>query len=380
MANNHYDGTGVLVLKKVTPVIAALFGGYALGNQVTEEGQSYIALISESNTSTWAEVLDDLHVLANSRELDTTALENEGLKSYLRLLAPEFGAQDDPFIQGLDEVDPDSDTELETLFSIAQAFNDGHDLEAIKFEGCWSSDRPRLFEFGGNGEYIGRNFSVARSSTTALTLGSRIDGAINSGALNHAADAIIGQVNELLDGIINPEVRAIVLEKVADHLTNLSEIKATVQVVALHSALPILYKASGNLYKDGRVMVTSAFVDDGVEFMPDVEAGIYLTGSYIVMPDGSELDVVESKEGLILAMAENNAVKDIVADQWVVEVCRTGYGVTEIEVNGRMTQAEAERIALEEAGNIFVNERSSDYSVNSSRILKHVPETSESPL
>jgi hypothetical protein len=42
------------------------------------------------------------------------------------------------------------------LFLIATRFDDGHHLTAIQFEGCWYCSKPRLFEFGGNGCYLGR--------------------------------------------------------------------------------------------------------------------------------------------------------------------------------------------------------------------------------
>jgi len=48
MANNYYEATGVLVLDRVTPVIQALFGAFALDESHPGNGQAYIAQIAET--------------------------------------------------------------------------------------------------------------------------------------------------------------------------------------------------------------------------------------------------------------------------------------------------------------------------------------------
>ena len=63
MANNYYEGTGVLVLDHVTPVIKALFGTFALDESHPGNGQAYIALIAETNDPRWTDVLDGLEEL-----------------------------------------------------------------------------------------------------------------------------------------------------------------------------------------------------------------------------------------------------------------------------------------------------------------------------
>lgn len=52
MANNYYEATGVLVLDRVTPVIQALFGAFALDESHPGNGQAYIAQIAEMLTPT----------------------------------------------------------------------------------------------------------------------------------------------------------------------------------------------------------------------------------------------------------------------------------------------------------------------------------------
>jgi hypothetical protein len=48
MAQNYYDGTGVLVLDKVTPVIRGLFGLFRLDETYPGDGRVYIGVSSFS--------------------------------------------------------------------------------------------------------------------------------------------------------------------------------------------------------------------------------------------------------------------------------------------------------------------------------------------
>ena len=64
MANNYYEATGVLVLDRVTPVIQALFGAFALDESHPGNGQAYIAQIAETTNPQWPDVLDGLEDLA----------------------------------------------------------------------------------------------------------------------------------------------------------------------------------------------------------------------------------------------------------------------------------------------------------------------------
>ena len=60
----------------------------------------------------------------------------------------------------------ENEADLEALFLIASRFDDGHQLTAILFEGCWHCIKPRLFEFGGDACFL----SKEAVSYTHLTL------------------------------------------------------------------------------------------------------------------------------------------------------------------------------------------------------------------
>lgn len=157
MANNYYEATGVLVLDRVTPVIQALFGAFALDESHPGNGQAYIAQIAETTNPQWPDVLDGLEDLATQLGIPMPDDEGLSIPPLLELLAVHFRADEDEELGNLIDRHSFEDTaDLDALFLIATRFDDGHHLTAIQFEGCWYCSKPRLFEFGGNGCYLTR--------------------------------------------------------------------------------------------------------------------------------------------------------------------------------------------------------------------------------
>ncbi len=108
----------------------------------------------------------------------------------------------------IDEFSFEGGAELPVLFDIARCFDDGHGLTAMKIEGCWHCDKPRLFEFGGHGDYYGRHVRMNSRSSTVLNVGESVDEAIEAGDANAAAVGLLKEVEGLLAGISNAHVRA----------------------------------------------------------------------------------------------------------------------------------------------------------------------------
>ena len=101
MANNYYEATGVLVLDRVTPVIQALFGAFALDESHPGNGQAYIAQIAETTRKVTA-LIDDIVKNAppgseNAVAILKTAIANanaayEQLKNTTRQASDTMGA------------------------------------------------------------------------------------------------------------------------------------------------------------------------------------------------------------------------------------------------------------------------------------------------
>lgn len=211
MANNYYDMTGVLVLKEVTPVIKALFGVFELDGNYPGNGQAYIAYISESTSSQWDSVLENLVELAEELGLSLLDDEDESVEACLERLAEHFGASgNEQLVNLIENGDFDNEACVDDLFMIAKAFDDGHGLTAFKTESSWHCSKPRLFEFGGAGNFTGSHVSVEGSSNQICDLGESIEKALSGGDIGEVANILHKQIGGYLAGIYDSSKRDMV--------------------------------------------------------------------------------------------------------------------------------------------------------------------------
>lgn len=219
MSNNYYDATGVLVLDKVTPIIIALFGDFSLDRTHIGPGEVYIAQLSSRDEPQWSHIRDNLCALAPVVLREVSEGEEPTLPSCLRQLSVHFHVTQDSVLNHLIAAhDFDGSADLETLFTIATRFDDGHGLNAIKLEGAWYSDKPRLFEFGGEGLYLSREVTLCTHSTQAGTLGQYLHAALLAGNLEQAANRLAIETLSLLAGIEDRTTRDALRQKLANHL------------------------------------------------------------------------------------------------------------------------------------------------------------------
>jgi hypothetical protein len=224
MANNYYDATGVLVLDQVTPVITALFGRFKLDASYPGNGQAYIAHLAETNDPQWDDVLTDLITVAAQLDLPAPGCDaadredsvgsDDGNDSeptvgaILGLLAGHFGADDNADLLNLIEHAKFEDSiDLDALFLIATCFDDGHNLQEIRLEGCWYCSKPRLFEFGSDGRFMSRELEMSSTSTRAIGLGSALRTFLVDDRINDAAKVLDLEVRRLLAGVTDNEQR-----------------------------------------------------------------------------------------------------------------------------------------------------------------------------
>lgn len=221
MANNYYDGTGLLVLDAVTPIIRALFDGYDLDSDYPGSGDAYIALVAESSSPDWDDIMDNLLDLAKERGIPLDDAQEPTIQTVLRDFASFFGISDDRqarLIQLIERHNFETEADLEELFLIATCFNDGHNLTAIKFEGCWRCDRPRLFEFGGNSTFISRRLNLSVDTSRPLEMFDNLHQALVDDDFPTAAALIVNETTRLLAGIADPEAHAALRKLVAERL------------------------------------------------------------------------------------------------------------------------------------------------------------------
>jgi hypothetical protein len=216
MANNYYDMTGVLVLNIVTPVIKALFGPLELDENHPGNGIVYIANISESTSCSWDSVLENLRELAERLGLSQPEDAEDEIEEYLNVLATHFCAESNTEIANLIEMtDFENDADVDTLFTIALAFDDGHGLKSYKTETSWHCSKPRLFEFGGAGDFRGLHISMGDSSDRTAALGEALDDALTSDETDKAAEILYRKVEGILNGVFDEIKRSAMRSKLS---------------------------------------------------------------------------------------------------------------------------------------------------------------------
>jgi hypothetical protein len=137
----------------------------------------------------------------------------------IEVLAKHFGTDQNPELQNLVEHHQFEDSaDLEALMLIASCFNDGYNLAAIQFEGCWHCSKPRLFEFGGEGCFLSRELSVFSGSRQALDLGLDLRQAILADDLDQAAARIAKETLSLLAGVSEESIRDRLRRRVIEQL------------------------------------------------------------------------------------------------------------------------------------------------------------------
>lgn len=219
MADNYTDMTGVLTLEKVTPVIEALFGPFELDEAYPGKGTVYIANISESTSCSWDCVLDNLRELVEELGLSLPEDADDSVEEHLNVLATHFGADGNTTLANLiDLVDFEDDADLDTLFTIALAFNDGHGLKSYKTETSWHCSRPRLFEFGGAGDFRGLHIAVGDSSDRVTAMGQNLEDALTADDITKAADILQKKIDGILNGVFDESTRASIRSKLSEVL------------------------------------------------------------------------------------------------------------------------------------------------------------------
>lgn len=196
MAHHTTEGTGVLRLTAVTPVIQALFGGYDLDGEHPGAGQAYIRKSTDEGYPTWEGVAGKLTDLAEAEGL---ALGGDAsLKDLVTALASHYG-KDASAVQHLPEPEWEDDAGLDDLFEIARILDDGHGLVSLELKSAFHARSSEISEFGGHGLFIGRGVVAHSRSHTAVGVGQKL----NEAVLAKDIDASVAILREQLAGTLN---------------------------------------------------------------------------------------------------------------------------------------------------------------------------------
>lgn len=220
MADSYYEGTGVLVLQQVTPVIKALFSGFQLDPRYPGNQHVFIAMQSFEGLPEWDNIRQSLLILA--REQNLAGIEvDEPIKSLLAQLGEYFlpkrhgvdisatrEAFDDVVQTLLKGIDFDDTPCLKDLFVLAHLLDDGHGLERIEFEAGITCSKLWLGEFGGDGLFISKVVELRSDSRSIITLGRALLAALRNQDTELAAKHLLNDICDSLNGISCEQQRA----------------------------------------------------------------------------------------------------------------------------------------------------------------------------
>lgn len=220
MADSYYEGTGVLVLQQVTPVIKALFSGFQLDPHYPGNQQAYIAMQSQEETPEWDNICESLVALAHELELAGID-EDVPIERLLVQLSEHFlpkrhaadisaahAAFDNTMQTVLRGIDFDDTPCLKDLFVLAHLLDDGHGLGSIEFEASRTCSRPCLDEFGGDGLFISKEVELHSDSGSAIHLGRALLAALRNQDTELAAKHLLNDICDSLNGISCEQQRA----------------------------------------------------------------------------------------------------------------------------------------------------------------------------
>lgn len=210
MANTYQDMTGVLTLEKATPVIKALFKVFDVKPDFPNAGNAFIKEVAECTDRTWPAVIGNLQALAAENGIQVPEADDEAQagEEVLFALASFYKADDDYDLANyIEQCSFEDNVSISELFFLAKAFDDGHGLKNLQYQGAYHSDKHRLGHFGGYSEFTGAHVTYADSTSTPIDAGSIVEAALDAGDINTAAREVSRQATRFLTGILDHDVR-----------------------------------------------------------------------------------------------------------------------------------------------------------------------------
>ncbi|MPS81697.1 MAG: hypothetical protein E2591_26845 [Achromobacter sp.] len=220
MSNAYSLATCILVVRRCTAVIEALFGSIAQKFETAlptdampcPEGFQMFTFHLEdgdgiSDIEPIHEALRRLHLnYGLSRTSDDLPAEDA-----LRGLCAHFELPDHPVIAALEAEMQNGQVNIETLGQLAEALDDGHDLWSLSVqEGYWA-DRPTEGNFGGFAQYRGSHFAGAFGTSSSLAAARDLQTMLSQADISAAAKVVSVRVRGILAAIRQKNQRAAVL-------------------------------------------------------------------------------------------------------------------------------------------------------------------------
>lgn len=205
---NVYDRVGFVTFEKATPILYALFGAFVLEDATPSEACLEIGFVHWTPQPTWYDIYLRLRGLVVGFSLVAKDDCNEELRLLLCFLATKYGYEFESEVYDfIANCDFEHNVEMQDLFSLARIFDDGHRIKAVRLEGGIYGDRCHVHAWHGAVEYWGAHYEVHMCTDLVASTASDIDQRLAGGDTASASKSVLGEVERLLAGVRDPQVR-----------------------------------------------------------------------------------------------------------------------------------------------------------------------------
>lgn len=220
------DGTGILTMRRITPVIYALFGLYHLQKIKSSKNKFYIARRNHKIPPTWKVITHRLHdVVVDNYELDLLNPYVHNPEAYFDNLILIMDNDERFSLNSLNHLADAVSTmkvkervELDVLFKIALSLNDGHQLETLHFKSTWHSPKPKVFYFSGDGTYATKEAVLKVDVHSATQYAETLCAALKKQNINAASKQVCEYLAIKLATVFDRDLREALIQQIAKDL------------------------------------------------------------------------------------------------------------------------------------------------------------------
>jgi len=219
MSNSIQNGIITIHLKKVTPIMKALFAPFEQTDLFDDSYKWVLRINSENNTlpDNWHPIHGALETLCEEygckpegqTRIDILLISLGYHLSQLKdKKKPVYSISFPAVLHCVHHIAFDISPQFEDLFKLAQVFDDGHGVQSIEVGIAEYGDQSISPEsYGGHGHYIGKHIAYWLDSYHTFDQGRKIDTALAKNDLDNVVTHLVRELDFILNGVNDPSQR-----------------------------------------------------------------------------------------------------------------------------------------------------------------------------
>ncbi|WP_025139637.1 hypothetical protein [Achromobacter sp. DH1f] len=224
MSHASTSATCIFTVRRYTAVIHALFGSMDSKLEAVHSEapgcRAYAFYMTDTDCVCEADtVWAGLTSLRRTLAIPATVVEPTR-EDTIRALFTYFKQPDHSALRVLLDQSDSGFIPIDTLYRLAEVFQDGHGLYSLSIEQGFWADKADLGIYGGAAHHCGSHYSAQVDTNAILAVASGLQSHLAEGRMSQAAGAMAACVQQLVAGIRDEQQRAQVMDKlVADLLS-----------------------------------------------------------------------------------------------------------------------------------------------------------------